>query len=156
MNRYAFSQLCHLFETSGCLNLTRNTTTADQLVMFLSILAHHQKNSIVKSNHKKSGRTISKYFHRVLNGIIRLHSLLLVRPQPIDENCTNDRWKHFKVKLNLEYMNLIKTLLHFYSAMLEQYYNFRGVWVHWMEHISTSQSQKSIELVIAIGRVMFP
>ncbi|KAL8484743.1 hypothetical protein ACS0TY_027155 [Phlomoides rotata] len=67
----------------------------------LSILAHHTKNRIVKSNHIRSGRTVSKHFHRVLNFVIRFHSILLSQPRPIDENCTNERWKHFKVQLNI-------------------------------------------------------
>ncbi|KAH6820915.1 hypothetical protein C2S53_010257 [Perilla frutescens var. hirtella] len=64
--------------------------------MFLSILAHHTKNRIVKKSYRKSGRTVSKHFHGVLNAIIRLHSLLLAKPVPIDEDCTNERWKWFK------------------------------------------------------------
>ncbi|KAL8524897.1 hypothetical protein ACS0TY_014500 [Phlomoides rotata] len=67
--------------------------------MFLSILAHHTKNRIVKSNHIRSGRTVSKHFHRVLNSVISLHSILLSQPKPIDENCTNGRWRHFKIGL---------------------------------------------------------
>ncbi|KAL8515532.1 hypothetical protein ACS0TY_014281 [Phlomoides rotata] len=50
-----------------------------------------QKNRIVKSNHIRSGRTVSKHFHRVLNSVISLHSILLSQPKPIDENCTNGR-----------------------------------------------------------------
>ncbi|KAL8484885.1 hypothetical protein ACS0TY_027252 [Phlomoides rotata] len=42
------------------------------------------------------GRTVSKHFYRVLNSVIRLHSILLSQPKPIDENYTNGRWRHFK------------------------------------------------------------
>ncbi|KAL8497922.1 hypothetical protein ACS0TY_021318 [Phlomoides rotata] len=96
MSRGAFSRLCYLLETSGGLQSTRNCTIAEQVAMFLSIPAHHTKKHIVKSNHIRSGHTVSKHFHRVLNSIIRLHSILLSQPRPIDENCTNERWKHFK------------------------------------------------------------
>ncbi|KAL8528859.1 hypothetical protein ACS0TY_006355 [Phlomoides rotata] len=104
MSRGVFCRFCHLFETSGGLKSTRNCTIAEQVAMFLSILAHHTKNCIVKSNHVRSGRTVSKHFHRVLNSVIRLHSILLSQPKPIDENCTNGRWRHFKVHLRIMYM----------------------------------------------------
>ncbi|KAL8512448.1 hypothetical protein ACS0TY_018792 [Phlomoides rotata] len=96
MSRCAFSRLCHLIEISGGLQSTRNCTIAEQVTMFLSILAHQTKDRIVKSNHIRLGRTVSKHFHRVLNSVIRLHSILLSQPRPIDENYTNERWKHFK------------------------------------------------------------
>ncbi|KAL8487309.1 hypothetical protein ACS0TY_023840 [Phlomoides rotata] len=95
-SRGVFSRLCYLLETSGGLQSTRNCTIAEQVAMFLSILAHHTKNCIVKSNHIRSGQTVSKHFHRVLNSIIMLHSILLSQPKSIDENGTDERWKHFK------------------------------------------------------------
>ncbi|KAL8484457.1 hypothetical protein ACS0TY_026947 [Phlomoides rotata] len=85
MSRGVFSRFCHLLETSGGLKSTRNCTIAEQAVMFLSILAHHTKNRIVKSNHLKSGRTVSKHLHRVLNSVIRLHSILFSQPKAIYE-----------------------------------------------------------------------
>ncbi|KAH6805680.1 hypothetical protein C2S51_030511 [Perilla frutescens var. frutescens] len=96
MNRDAFARLCHLVEYSGGLKGNRNVSVSEQLAMFLSILAHHTKNRIVKKSYRRSGRTVSKHFHGVLNAIIRLHSLLLAKPVPIDEDCTNERWKWFK------------------------------------------------------------
>ncbi|KAH6771755.1 hypothetical protein C2S52_005529 [Perilla frutescens var. hirtella] len=96
MNRDAFARLCHLVEYSGGLKGNRNVSVSEQLAMFLSILAHHTKNQIVKKSYRRSGRTVSKHFHGVLNAIIRLHSMLLAKPVPIDEDCTNERWKWFK------------------------------------------------------------
>ncbi|KAL8512393.1 hypothetical protein ACS0TY_018760 [Phlomoides rotata] len=92
MSRGVFSRLCYLLETSGGLQSTYNCTIAEQVAIFLSILAHHTKNRIVKSNHIRSGRIVSKHFHRVLNSVIRLHSILLSQPKPIDENCRNGRF----------------------------------------------------------------
>ncbi|KAL0315422.1 UNVERIFIED_CONTAM: hypothetical protein Sradi_5420400 [Sesamum radiatum] len=45
--------------------------------MFLSILAHHKKNRTVKYDFIRSGRTVSKHFHRVLNAVLRLHPCCL-------------------------------------------------------------------------------
>ncbi|KAG8367265.1 hypothetical protein BUALT_Bualt16G0054500 [Buddleja alternifolia] len=33
------------------------------------------------------GQTVSVHFHAVLNAVLKLHSLLLVKPQPVDDNC---------------------------------------------------------------------
>ena len=47
------------------------------MALFLNILAHHAKNRIVHDAFKRSGWTISEYFHKVLKGVIRLQSVLL-------------------------------------------------------------------------------
>ncbi|KAL8472909.1 hypothetical protein ACS0TY_029942 [Phlomoides rotata] len=96
MTRDVFSRLCFVLQNSGGLKASRNTSVGEQVAMFLSILAHHTKNRIVKSKYMRSGRTVSKYFHRVLNAIIKLHKLLLARPNPIDDDCNDNRWKFFK------------------------------------------------------------
>ncbi|KAK2652572.1 hypothetical protein Ddye_012428 [Dipteronia dyeriana] len=44
----------------------------------------------------RSGETVSKYFHNVLYSVIRLHWELLKRPEPVDENSTDERWRWFK------------------------------------------------------------
>ncbi|KAL8527528.1 hypothetical protein ACS0TY_005392 [Phlomoides rotata] len=110
MSRGAFSQLCHLLKTSGSLQSTRNCTIANQVAMFLSILAHHTKNCIVKSNHIRSGRTVYKHFHRVLNSVIMLHSILLSQSR------------------------LMKII------QIRGGNTLRGVWGLWTEHTSMLQS----------------
>lgn len=97
MSRGAFSRLCHILEHMGGLKATRNSSVAEQVAMFLSILGHHTKNCIVKRSYTRSGRTVSKHFHKVLNLVLRIHEFLLVRPEPIDDDCVNSRWKSFKV-----------------------------------------------------------
>ncbi|KAG8379313.1 hypothetical protein BUALT_Bualt07G0075400 [Buddleja alternifolia] len=52
---------------------------------------------IVKFDFWRSGYTISVHFHAVLNAILKLHRILLVKSEPIDDNCNNARWKPFKV-----------------------------------------------------------
>ncbi|KAL8470799.1 hypothetical protein ACS0TY_033396 [Phlomoides rotata] len=64
--------------------------------MFLYVLAHHTKNRAMKFQFKRSGQTISKYFHGVLQFVLKLHSLFLVTPQPIPDDCTDTRWGKFK------------------------------------------------------------
>ncbi|KAL8537527.1 hypothetical protein ACS0TY_012597 [Phlomoides rotata] len=101
MTRDVFSRLCFVLQNSGGLKASRNTSVGEQVAMFLSILAHHTKNRIVKSKYMRSGRTVSKYFHRVLNAIIKLHKLLLARPNPIDDDCNDNRWKFFKTRIGI-------------------------------------------------------
>ncbi|KAL0303183.1 UNVERIFIED_CONTAM: hypothetical protein Sradi_6186400 [Sesamum radiatum] len=67
--------------------------------MFFSVLAHHKKNRIVKHDFIRSGRTVSKHFHRVLNAVLRLHPLLLAKPTPVPPNSTCSRWKWFEGSL---------------------------------------------------------
>ncbi|KAL8528652.1 hypothetical protein ACS0TY_006193 [Phlomoides rotata] len=64
--------------------------------MFFSILAHHNKNRCVKFQFKRSSQIVSKHFHAVLNCVLRLHDLFLVKPQPIPEDSTDQRWGKFK------------------------------------------------------------
>ncbi|XVF53730.1 hypothetical protein PTKIN_Ptkin05aG0122200 [Pterospermum kingtungense] len=68
----------------------------EMVVSFLHILAHHTKNRIVKRQIARSGETISRQFHAVLKAVLRLHPLLLKKPEPIPEDCTDSRWKWFK------------------------------------------------------------
>ncbi|KAK4390209.1 hypothetical protein Sango_2084200 [Sesamum angolense] len=86
MNRDAFSGLCYLLEYSGGLTNKRFVTVPEQVAIFLSVLAHHKKNRVVKFNFIRSGRTVSLYFNNVLAALLKLHSVLLVAPKPIDDN----------------------------------------------------------------------
>ncbi|KAH6835152.1 hypothetical protein C2S53_003637 [Perilla frutescens var. hirtella] len=96
MNRNTFGHLCFLLENVGGLVPMRYVQLPKQVAMFLSILAHHTKNRIVKYNFKRWGYTISKHFNSVLKALLKLHTILLVKPQPIADDSTNDRWKFFK------------------------------------------------------------
>lgn len=98
MSRDSFSRLVFLLENVVGLRPTRNVTVVEQVAMFLSILSHHKKNVVLQTDFKRSGYTVSKYFNRVLLCILKLHSILFVTPTPISDNCTDERWKHFKVK----------------------------------------------------------
>ncbi|KAH6821233.1 hypothetical protein C2S53_008053 [Perilla frutescens var. hirtella] len=96
MNRNTFGRLCFLLENVGGLVPTRHVQVPEQVAMFLGILEHHTKNRIVKYNFKRLGYTISKHFNAVLKALLKLHNILLVKPQPIADDSTNDRWKYFK------------------------------------------------------------
>ena len=103
MDRKAFSILCGLLRTRGNLSGTKNMNVEEMVAMFLHILSHDLKNRMVKRLYARSGETISRHFNAVLNAVLRLHELLLKKPEPIPENSTDERWKWFKVTIKLLY-----------------------------------------------------
>ncbi|KAK6136850.1 hypothetical protein DH2020_029405 [Rehmannia glutinosa] len=96
MTRGAFAKLCYLLKHVGGLRDSRYVSINEKAALYLSVLAHHKKNRIVRFDFKRSGQTISRHFHDVLNAVLRLHNLLLVNPEPVDDNYTNPRWSSFK------------------------------------------------------------
>ncbi|KAL8513587.1 hypothetical protein ACS0TY_012891 [Phlomoides rotata] len=80
----------------GGLGNSKYVTVQEKVAMFLSILAHHTKNRSVTFQFKRSGQTVSRYFHSVLRSVLRLHSLFLVQPQPVPDGSTDTRWGKFK------------------------------------------------------------
>ncbi|KAG8382410.1 hypothetical protein BUALT_Bualt05G0074400 [Buddleja alternifolia] len=96
MSRNALGRLCYKLENVGGLENTKNVTVSEQVAIFLTVLAHHKKNCIVKHDFKRSGYTISKHFNSVLSALLKLYNLFLVKPTPIEDDTTNERWKWFK------------------------------------------------------------
>ncbi|KAL8466355.1 hypothetical protein ACS0TY_035454 [Phlomoides rotata] len=96
MDRAAFGGLCDLLQTIGGLRNSKYVSVQEKVAMFFSILAHHTKNRSVKYQFKRSGHTVSKYFHSVLQCVCKLHSLFLVEPEPIPDDSTDPRWQDFK------------------------------------------------------------
>ncbi|KAG8380409.1 hypothetical protein BUALT_Bualt06G0012400 [Buddleja alternifolia] len=96
MSRNAFGRLCFILENVGGLSPTKNVLVSEQVAIFLSVLAHHTKNRIVKHHFKRSGYTISTHFNNVLTALLMLPTLFLVKPVPIEADCRNKRWKRFK------------------------------------------------------------
>ncbi|KAG8379102.1 hypothetical protein BUALT_Bualt07G0053200 [Buddleja alternifolia] len=97
MSRNAFERLCFLLENVGGLSSNKNVQVSEQVDIFLSILAHHKKNCVVKTNFKRSGYTISMLFNNVLSALLKLHTLFLMKPMRIEDDCTNERWNVLRV-----------------------------------------------------------
>lgn len=81
----------------GGLGDSRYVWIEENVAMFLSILAHHKKNRIIGHNYIRSGQTINAHFHEVLGSVLKLHTSLLVKPSTVDDTCTDEIWKWFKV-----------------------------------------------------------
>ncbi|XP_061348287.1 uncharacterized protein LOC133293700 [Gastrolobium bilobum] len=96
MNTYTFRVLCSLVRVEGMLKEDGLVSIEEQVAMFLHILAHHAKNRVIKFKFQRSGETVSRYFNLVLKSVLRLQENLLKVPDPVPENCTDDRWKWFK------------------------------------------------------------
>ncbi|KAL8542651.1 hypothetical protein ACS0TY_003509 [Phlomoides rotata] len=96
MTTDCFNRLCYLLQHVGGLRSTRNMSIGEQVAIFLMILSHHSKNRVVKHRFRRSGYTISKHFNSVLNTLLKLHTVLLVVPEPIPDECKDNRWRYFK------------------------------------------------------------
>ncbi|XP_057777553.1 uncharacterized protein LOC130996062 [Salvia miltiorrhiza] len=96
MDRNTFGRLVQLLRYLGGLKDGRHVTVEEQVAMFLSVLAHHKKNRVVKFNFWRSGQTVSHYIHVVLRAILSLHVQLLVKPTLVLANSDDSRWKWFK------------------------------------------------------------
>lgn len=99
MSMSAFTNLCAMLETRGGLKQSKHLLVDEQVAMFLHVIAHHVKNRVITDRFRRSGETVSKYFNNVLHAIIRLHKELLKKPEPILDDCDDDRWKYFKVDI---------------------------------------------------------
>ncbi|XP_059281113.1 uncharacterized protein LOC132034769 [Lycium ferocissimum] len=75
-------------------------SSTEELAMSLNILAHHEKNRFIKVDYIKSGWSVSQAFNEYLRVILKLTTLLLVSPNPVVEDETDDRWKWFEVGLS--------------------------------------------------------
>ncbi|KAH1031456.1 hypothetical protein J1N35_043630 [Gossypium stocksii] len=97
MNRITFFKLCEMLQTLGGLKSSRNMLVDEQVAMFLHIISHHLKNRVIKHHFNRSGETVNRSFHNVLNVFIRLQDVLFKKVEPITTNSIDPRWKWFKV-----------------------------------------------------------
>ncbi|XP_057419128.1 protein ALP1-like, partial [Lotus japonicus] len=96
MDTNTFRVLCSLLLVEGGLKEDGLVPIEEQVAIFLHILAHHAKNRVIKFKFQRSGETVSRYFNLVLSSVLRLHGNLLKKPDPIPEDCIDNRWKWFK------------------------------------------------------------
>ncbi|KAG8372713.1 hypothetical protein BUALT_Bualt12G0095300 [Buddleja alternifolia] len=92
-----FARLCYLLHNVGGLSDSKYVKLEEKVCFFLTVLAHHKKNRIVKFDHVRSGHTVSIYFNAVIISLLKLHLILLVTPKHVDDGCNVARWKHFKM-----------------------------------------------------------
>ncbi|KAK1357878.1 hypothetical protein POM88_051134 [Heracleum sosnowskyi] len=94
MNMRTFHKLCSTLESRGYIRDSKYMNVVEQVAVFLYILAHHEKMSVMSTYFQRSTETISRHFHMVLNGVLRLQEFK--HPEPIPNDTTDDKWKYFK------------------------------------------------------------
>lgn len=75
IDRNAFGRLCYLLEYVGVVSSTKYLIVPEQVMIFLSMVAHHKKKLYGETHFLCSGSTISKRFHQVLNAIVKLYNV---------------------------------------------------------------------------------
>ncbi|KAL0541693.1 hypothetical protein IC582_021748 [Cucumis melo] len=96
MDRRCFVILCHLLRTIAGLTSTEVVDIEEMVAMFLHILVYDVKNRVIQREFMRLGETIFRYFNMVLLAVIRFHEELLKKPQPVPNDCTNQRWRWFE------------------------------------------------------------
>lgn len=86
-----------MLRTTSRLTPTQCVDVEEMVAMFLHILAHDVKNRVVRRQFARSGETVSRHFKSVLTAVLQLHEVLLKKPEPITNECTDNRWKWFEV-----------------------------------------------------------
>ncbi|KAL5818548.1 hypothetical protein ACOSQ4_022390 [Xanthoceras sorbifolium] len=107
MDIRTFAILCELLRNTRRLKTNGLVSIEEQVSIFLHVLAHHVKNRTIQNRFRRSGETISQYFNSVLCAVLQLHNDLLVSPTPVPENCTDERWKWFKVSNTYNYQLIL-------------------------------------------------
>ena len=97
MDRRCFRVLCSFVREIGVLKDTRHMSVEESVAMFLHILAHDEKNRAIHHDFQRLPESVSRKFHQVLGVVLKLWKVLLKKPRSIPANCTDGRWKWFKV-----------------------------------------------------------
>ncbi|KAI4991935.1 hypothetical protein ZWY2020_040321 [Hordeum vulgare] len=97
MDRRTFHILCEMVRGVSGLKGTRNTSLQEIVASFLYVLSHHLKNRTIGKFFYRSPEPVSRNFNACLLVVLKLHHVLLKKPEPIPEDCRDDKWKYFKV-----------------------------------------------------------
>ncbi|XP_057416615.1 uncharacterized protein LOC130711133 [Lotus japonicus] len=80
MGPQAFLSLCTILREQGGLRHTRRATKEEQVAKFLYIVGHNVRNRAMSFFFRRSGETVSRHFHRVLQAVIELEEVYLKQP----------------------------------------------------------------------------
>ncbi|XP_058101551.1 uncharacterized protein LOC131245842 [Magnolia sinica] len=94
MNRATFFDLCTQLREKAVLCDTRRVSLEEQLVMFLHTLGHNVRNRVIGHRFIRSGETVSRHFHSVLDAIVSLYPIFVKQAGPAtpSEIQTNTNW----------------------------------------------------------------
>ena len=77
---YAFINLCERLHATGLVKDAIQSSVEEQMAKFLHIIGHNVKNRSITFFFHRSGSTVSKHFHNVLDEILTLESEFLIHP----------------------------------------------------------------------------
>ncbi|CAN1763568.1 hypothetical protein LINPERHAP1_LOCUS8884 [Linum perenne] len=75
----------------------------EMVAIFLLTIGHNAKNRTCQTIFHRSGEIVFRTIRAVLEAVLNLHNILLEKPTPVPENCSDHRWKLFKVNANLNH-----------------------------------------------------
>ena len=118
MHPNSFARLCTILRGTNQLEDNKNAFVEEEVVVFLYMLSHDTRNCAMQIS-RRSGKTISRRFHIVLQAIISLHDQLIKQPSGAEvppEILNSSRYyPYFKVNTypSLHYLPLF--LLHIWD-----------------------------------------
>lgn len=77
-----FQRLIFILKGTGRVHDTIHCTVQEQVAIFLHTISFNTRNRNLKFYFKRSGETISRYFHTVLDAIIDMEDIFIRRPSP--------------------------------------------------------------------------
>ncbi|XP_077251490.1 uncharacterized protein LOC143890692 [Tasmannia lanceolata] len=80
MDVRCFRSFVGLFRSTTLLKDTIHCTVEEQVAIFLTVIAHNERNRTVRATTRRSGATVSKYFNKVLDAVLILQDMFIVRP----------------------------------------------------------------------------
>ncbi|XP_077221948.1 uncharacterized protein LOC143855764 [Tasmannia lanceolata] len=80
MDVRCFRTFVALFRKTTLLEDTIHWTVEEQVMIFLSVISHNERDRTVRATTRRSGATVSKYFNKVLDAVLILQYMFIVRP----------------------------------------------------------------------------
>ncbi|XLU44438.1 hypothetical protein S245_039252, partial [Arachis hypogaea] len=80
MGREAFRKLCQKLRETGRVKDSTRSTVEEQVAKFLHIIGHNVKTRTMSFFFHRSGETISRDFHNILNAILSLEGDFFKQP----------------------------------------------------------------------------
>jgi predicted chitinase len=82
MTRALFYALCNLFRNRGLVPKKARCTVEEQVAMFLHIVGHNQRFSVVHQSFRRSTETVHRHFYQIFYVVGKLRSEMIKPPTP--------------------------------------------------------------------------
>ncbi|KAI4993629.1 hypothetical protein ZWY2020_007942 [Hordeum vulgare] len=80
MKREPFARLVRIFRTRGLLEDSIHTSVDEQVSLFLYVVGHNQRFTVMHNTFRRSMKTISRYFKQVVYAIRELRGEMILSP----------------------------------------------------------------------------